>query len=348
MSDVPGVASEREWDDVYRTLFVPAIRAAGFESIRSNPTRGNLVAGIVGELWSADAVLADLTGQKPNVFYELGVRHALRGKTILVAQDKRDIPFDLQSYAWHIYDPKTRVGRFAFQKIVRKLLTDVRENPDRPDNPVEDFLQDTKRIHGNFRLSDLTPPQRDAWIDQIQCCETTLAEIGRGRIRIPSGTAEYFHYFLKLIESGETCESVRVFLSKMQDNSLRYNEAASKPLFAPFKRAVQRKQMRIEYIGLFESLDDYKTIEGWKMLERHCIFSYSVRMAFLDEVRCQPIAVENAIVLLENRKWAITHTWDSQGVIEKPMLYTTRHDYDILQRTYKALRSHSRPYRCRS
>ena len=347
MSDVSGVATKAEWEGVYRSLFVSAIRAAGFEATRSTPTRGNLVAGIIDDLWSADAVLADLTGKKPNVFYELGVRHALRGKTIIVARDQEDIPFDIRSYACHTYDPKTARGRAAFWKTVRKLLTDVLENPDRPDNPVEDFLQDSKRIHGTFRFSNLTLPQRKACISQMHRCEATIAEISRGRVCIPTGTAEYFHYFLELIEMGDKCESVRVFLSKMQDNSLRYNEATAKPLFTPFKRAVTKRNMRIEYTCLFESRKHFKQIAGWKMLERHCWFAYSVRKAFLDEIQRQPIPFDKTIVLLENRRWAITHTWDCNGIIENPILFTEEHEFDLLRKVYEALRSHSYAYRSR-
>lgn len=44
----------------------------------------------------ADYLIADLTGRNPNVYYELGIAHALMKKVVLLAQDLQDIPFDLK------------------------------------------------------------------------------------------------------------------------------------------------------------------------------------------------------------------------------------------------------------
>jgi hypothetical protein len=344
MSDIPGIATRADWDAVYRTLFAPAIRAAGFVPIRSRPTRGNLVKGIIKDLWSADAVLADLTGQKANVFYEIGVRHALQGRTIIIARDSKDIPFDLRSYAWHIYNPKSNRGVSEFRTAIRRLLRHILAEPDEPDNPVGDFLDSSQRVHGRLRLAHLNGPQRKASVAQVAQCEQVLADIYRGRIPIPAGTAEYFNYFIELINAGDACEHVRVFLSKMDDGSLRYDRAASRPLFAPFKRAVRSRKMRIEYIGLFESRDHYARVNGWRMLDRHSDFSYSVRKVFLDELSAQPLQTDKTIVLLETRKWAITHTWNKQGIIKDPILLTGAHDFELLRHQYNAIRAHSYSY----
>jgi hypothetical protein len=68
------------------------------------------------------------------------VRHSLKDRTILVAQKEGDIPFDLRAYAYHIYDWLTEDGKEAFANRITELLSDIDNNPDRPDNPVSDFL----------------------------------------------------------------------------------------------------------------------------------------------------------------------------------------------------------------
>src|SRR5580704_7817959 len=113
MSDVDGVATKSQWNRIYNRLFSPAIRASGFHVVRSEAIRGNLIAGIIEDLWSAEAAIVDLTGKKENVFYELGVRHALRGNSIIIAQDAKYIPSDLSGYARLLYDPNTKKGRVA-------------------------------------------------------------------------------------------------------------------------------------------------------------------------------------------------------------------------------------------
>jgi hypothetical protein len=46
---------------------------------------GSITRDLLGRLYRADTVIADLTDLNPNVFYELGVRHTLRARTILMA-----------------------------------------------------------------------------------------------------------------------------------------------------------------------------------------------------------------------------------------------------------------------
>ena len=93
--------TEQEWTEIFEKVFKPAIEEAGlgYECRRSNATRGNIVAGIIRDLNDAHIVLADLTDRNANVFYELGVRHALSDRSIIVAQQRDDIPFDISNYA---------------------------------------------------------------------------------------------------------------------------------------------------------------------------------------------------------------------------------------------------------
>jgi len=45
---------------------------------------------------AADLVIADLTGKNANVFYEVGICHALEKQVLLLAQSMEDVPFDLR------------------------------------------------------------------------------------------------------------------------------------------------------------------------------------------------------------------------------------------------------------
>jgi hypothetical protein len=44
----------------------------------------------------ADFIIADLTGKNANVFYEVGICHALEKLVLLLAQSMDDVPFDLR------------------------------------------------------------------------------------------------------------------------------------------------------------------------------------------------------------------------------------------------------------
>jgi nucleoside 2-deoxyribosyltransferase len=86
-------------------LFVPAIKAAGFNPIRPNTVGADIIqATIIKQLAVADLVLCDMSTLNPNVFYEHGIRTALNKPVALVADDKTDnLPFDTAVINFHKY-----------------------------------------------------------------------------------------------------------------------------------------------------------------------------------------------------------------------------------------------------
>ena len=88
-----------------------------------------------------------MTGQNPNVFYELGIRHALSNRTILVSQSLDDIPSDLREYRTIIYDT-TAKGSALFSQQLKKFFDEIEKDPEQPDNPVRANLPEIsdKRI----------------------------------------------------------------------------------------------------------------------------------------------------------------------------------------------------------
>ncbi len=96
-SDPTGVTID--FDVVYEQLIAPAIRAAELEPIRADE---EVAGGIVHKpmferLILCEYAVADLTFANANVFYELGVRHAVRPySTVLVFASGTQLPFDVQ------------------------------------------------------------------------------------------------------------------------------------------------------------------------------------------------------------------------------------------------------------
>ena len=58
---------------------------------------------IYESIMTASIVIADITNLNPNVFYELGIAHALGKDIILLAQNADHIPFDLKRFRHCIY-----------------------------------------------------------------------------------------------------------------------------------------------------------------------------------------------------------------------------------------------------
>jgi tetratricopeptide (TPR) repeat protein len=87
-----------DFNRVYAEYIRPALEAAGLEVFRADEeTRaGDIRTDMFQELLVADLVVADLTLDNANVWYELGVRHALRARGVVLVQGPRpNQPFDI-------------------------------------------------------------------------------------------------------------------------------------------------------------------------------------------------------------------------------------------------------------
>lgn len=138
-----GTETFDRFKEVLDYVIRPAAAQSGFdlEVIRADDIErpGSFIKDILQQLLDAYVVVADLTTQNPNVFYELGVRHALSPRTILIAQSVDDIPSDLREYRTIVYDTSAR-GAATFSERFRKFLSDIHAGPHRADNPVLDRL----------------------------------------------------------------------------------------------------------------------------------------------------------------------------------------------------------------
>lgn len=95
-----------DFNRVYRDYIAPALDAAGLELFRADEEirAGDIKTDMFQELLVADLVVADLTIDNPNVWYELGVRHALRARGVVIVSGGQTTAFDLYT------DRKLRYG----------------------------------------------------------------------------------------------------------------------------------------------------------------------------------------------------------------------------------------------
>lgn len=72
----------------------------GDERVSKSDIFNQILHGIV----TSRFIIANITGRNANVFYELGVAHALDKEVILIAESDAEVPFDLQSKRIIFYD----------------------------------------------------------------------------------------------------------------------------------------------------------------------------------------------------------------------------------------------------
>src|SRR5262245_25743315 len=133
---------EIDFETVHKDLIAPALAATGLagsttgEIVESGNIREDMFALII----EADLVICDITVHNANVFYELGIRHALRKKrTILVkGRPTNDgTPFDLLTDRYTSYDINDPKG--SRDKLIEAIKMAL--NRDRTtDSPVFQML----------------------------------------------------------------------------------------------------------------------------------------------------------------------------------------------------------------
>jgi hypothetical protein len=95
------------WSDkVWNELIKPAIEQAGLACVRGDiPVR---VADLTNTVWAAivgaGLILADLSSLNANVFYELGLAHALGKDTFILKQSGVTLPADFSGAHFYEYD----------------------------------------------------------------------------------------------------------------------------------------------------------------------------------------------------------------------------------------------------
>ena len=132
--------SELEFDKIFNDLIKPPIEESGYEVIRAQDilSSRNILKDIIRNIYVADLVIADLTTINPNVFYELGIAHALERPTVLLTQSIEDVPFDLKSYRVIIYSTKYDNVKVLKNKLI-EIANSAKNNDLNFGNPVTDF-----------------------------------------------------------------------------------------------------------------------------------------------------------------------------------------------------------------
>lgn len=91
---------------VYDDFVKPTVDKCGLDCIRGDDMFGsNAIMEDVREAIAASRiVIADLTGTNANVFYEVGIAHAMEKPVLLLAQSAEDVPSDLRHRRVLVYD----------------------------------------------------------------------------------------------------------------------------------------------------------------------------------------------------------------------------------------------------
>lgn len=153
---------KKEFDNTYKLGIRTAVEELGAycERVDEQEFEGRILDRIYNQIDKADLIIADMSGQNPNVFYEVGYAHALNKKVILLTNSSKDIPFDLKDYPHIIYNP------LGISELILQLKNKIDfsfKNPDKQqigNSTIEIFKEGQKIEEGSVIQYNISLPSR--------------------------------------------------------------------------------------------------------------------------------------------------------------------------------------------
>ena len=149
---------DAELDPVYTDLIKQVLSDQGFDVQRADDidSQQSILKDIVQSIYLSDLIVADLTGSNSNVYYELGIAHALGKPVILATQNLDEVPFDLKPYRILVYSTHFTHYKEAVERLSR-YAKEFLEGSLPVGNPVSDFL-----ANRDFQAQTSTTHETDA------------------------------------------------------------------------------------------------------------------------------------------------------------------------------------------
>lgn len=166
-----------EFERVYEFVYRSVCRENNIHCYRvdENSGPGSITEEIIKGIDEADIIIADLTGQNPNVFYELGVANYSGNKTIMTTQEIEKLPFDIRSYRvlpYSLGDAELIRLKNSLNNAIKGLIN----VPQPPNNPVQVYLakkfssvNPAKKIpFTSFNFDAVQPYLKEAILDSMR------------------------------------------------------------------------------------------------------------------------------------------------------------------------------------
>ena len=277
-----------DFNAIYYDLLKPAIEAAGFATFRAGQEQaaGDIKTDMFQELLIADLVIADLTLDDPNVWYELGVRHAIRSCGTVLIQGVNDRQaFEIYTDSklnYHLKDgvpdPATLENdKKALTEMLKATLASFRHGC--KSSPVYQLLPDLQEpswkslrvdealefweTYGDWRDKIELACQNDLIGDLLMLADEAPVAAFRAEAQFKAGVAlckaEQFDFALEQIEAGLAVDPEN--LTGLQEKGICLQKLALQG-----NANVPQYEVRLHYISMLKIYPNDP--ETWALLAR--------------------------------------------------------------------------------
>lgn len=209
-----GSEIRRRSDQMLTHIIKPAVKECGYEAVRADEISkpGIITSQVIQHIIDDDLVIADLTGQNPNVFYELAVRHTVRKPVVQLIESNESIPFDVAPARTIHVDHRDLDSVASCKDELLKQIRSIEKDASQVDSPISVAI-DLKLL----RQSDNPLEKSNAEIiSMLQDLRSMIMDIDgfsrRDRMLLPSMVRDIsrsFSHVLSLLELPEDEEPSR-------------------------------------------------------------------------------------------------------------------------------------------
>ena len=116
------------FEELYTDVIEPLVKEFNVRPYRADQVYGpgSILEDITRGIESAQFVIAEITPINANVFYEVGYAHALKKRTILLAEQDTPLPFDLSGFRCLFYENSIG-GKRKVEEGLKKHLQAILE-----------------------------------------------------------------------------------------------------------------------------------------------------------------------------------------------------------------------------
>ena len=114
----------RIWSDLtFQYIIKPVVERFGYNPVRADHIKksGMITDQIIEHLIESELVIADLTNNNPNVFYELAIRHSTKKAYIQMMKYGQRIPFDINGMRTIFFDIDLAQAEHAKDELIKQI-----------------------------------------------------------------------------------------------------------------------------------------------------------------------------------------------------------------------------------
>ena len=151
----PGSEVRTHADDVFNYIIEPVTKQMGYETERGDHASrpGRISDQMYDQILHDDLLIAVLTFQNPNVYYELAIAHAAARPLIILCEASHTLPFDIKDQRVIFYDLRPRsLFEGTYKTELEKAILQLESGVAEPEVPFRPNLTPLGGLGESFRV----------------------------------------------------------------------------------------------------------------------------------------------------------------------------------------------------